>query len=488
MNANFLHSSAWRAQSTPRDTFFPISRQPSVLVPRTASYTDRFIPYRLCSSVFEALVKDEELLSHKAPVLLGEDSASCPSSETTATSSVYSSLLQMQILSEHNGDLESRIIPSVDTSTPKKKASINVLKYKSPRKRTIDVENQLNYSPLKQEKFQAPKVKPTRKIAHLPYKILDAPALVDDYYLNLLDWSSSNLVCIGLDSSVYVWSATTNKAYKIHEIFEGGSICSVSWNQRSTQLAVGESTGKLKLYDTETGKMVREMLGHSCRVGSVAWNGNVLSTGSRDRLVLTRDTRVAKHFVYKLGGHKQEICGLKWSMDENLLASGGNDNKLIVWNHKTQSEMSRFSDHTAAVKALAWSPHQHNVLASGGGKSDKTIKFWNMQTGKLMESVDTGSQVCNMMFSTNTNELLSTHGYSMNEICVWNYPTMQKLTTLTGHTSRVLYLGMSPDGENVVTGAGDETLRFWNVFPSKSNQNDDVFERCLLKPSSIDLR
>lgn len=42
---------------------------------------------------------------------------------------------------------------------------------------------------------------------------------------------------------------------------------------------------------------------------------------------------------------------------------------------------------------------------------------------------------------------------------------MQKIRTLTGHHYRVLYLSMSPDGENIVTGAGDETLRFWNIFP-----------------------
>lgn len=36
-----------------------------------------------------------------------------------------------------------------------------------------------------------------------------------------------------------------------------------------------------------------------------------------------------------------------------------------------------------------------------------------------------------------------------------------------GHTSRVLYLSMSPDGENIVTGAGDETLRFWNLNNTK---------------------
>jgi len=50
------------------------------------------------------------------------------------------------------------------------------------------------------------------------------------------------------------------------------------------------------------------------------------------------------------------------------------------------------------------------------------------------------------------------------------------MVTLTGHSSRVLFLAMSPSGETIVTGAGDETLRFWNVFPSlktstANNQN-----------------
>ena len=44
---------------------------------------------------------------------------------------------------------------------------------------------------------------------------------------------------------------------------------------------------------------------------------------------------------------------------------------------------------------------------------------------------------------------------------------MKKLAVLTGHTYRVLYLAMSPDGQTLVTGAGDETLRFWKVFPQK---------------------
>ena len=70
---------------------------------------------------------------------------------------------------------------------------------------------------------------------------------------------------------------------------------------------------------------------------------------------------------------------------------------------------------------------------------------------------------------------------------------MEKIATLTGHSYRVLYLAMSPDGSSVVTGAGDETLRFWNVFPkcrSKGATNDSVVGNgtSQLFPSNLDFR
>ena len=88
--------------------------------------------------------------------------------------------------------------------------------------------------------------------------------------------------------------------------------------------------------------------------------------------------------VRELCAHKQEVCGLKWSFDEKMLASGGNDNKLFVWDATHGSGNSggstiteplcSFTDHAAAVKAVAWSPHQHGLLASGGGTADRHIR------------------------------------------------------------------------------------------------------------------
>ena len=50
---------------------------------------------------------------------------------------------------------------------------------------------------------------------------------------------------------------------------------------------------------------------------------------------------------------------------------------------------------------------------------------------------------------------------------------MKKVATLIGHSHRVLYLATSPDGSTIVTGAGDETLRFWNVFPAIKEKGKD---------------
>ncbi len=63
--------------------------------------------------------------------------------------------------------------------------------------------------------------------------------------------------------------------------------------------------------------------------------------------------------------------------------------------------------------------------------------------------------MCNLLWSKNANEIVSTHGYSQNQIIAWKYPSMTKLATLTGHTMRVLYLACSPDGQTIVTGAGN---------------------------------
>jgi cell division cycle 20-like protein 1 (cofactor of APC complex) len=247
-------------------------------------------------------------------------------------------------------------------------------------------------------------------------------------------------------------------------------------------------SGRINLYDVETNQMVRYFdHAHVGRVGSISWNDAVLGTGGKDKCVREHDTRVGGRSaqIRCISFHKQEVCGLKYSFEggssQRMLASGGNDNKLAIWDARYVDSgappgevipLHKFSAHTAAVKAIAWSPHFTGVLASGGGTADRCIKVWSTQTGTMLSSMDTGSQVCGLVFSKSVQELVSTHGYSLNQICIWRAQNpkvhLHKIGTLQGHTLRVLYLGLSPDGSTIVTGAGDESLRFWSVWPGRS--------------------
>ena len=117
-----------------------------------------------------------------------------------------------------------------------------------------------------------------------------------------------------------------------------------------------------------------------------------------------RDVRDPSPTPFKQStGHRQEVCGLKWNgtASEPYLASGGNDNKVCIWDIRGATRgvgendppLWKFHEHTAAVKALAWDPHVSSTLATGGGTQDKHIRFWNTQSGKMLDKLDTGSQV-----------------------------------------------------------------------------------------------
>ena len=60
-------------------------------------------------------------------------------------------------------------------------------------------------------------------------------------------------------------------------------------------------------------------------------------------------------------------------------------------------------------------------------------------------------KVCALLWSTEYRELISSHGFARNEVTIWKYPTMTKVAELLGHTERVLYMAMSPDGSVVVS-------------------------------------
>ncbi|XP_073400614.1 cell division cycle protein 20 homolog [Dendrobates tinctorius] len=312
--------------------------------------------------------------------------------------------------------------------------------------------------------------KPSRYIPSMPDRVLDAPEIRNDYYLNLIDWSSQNLLAVALNDSVYLWNYLSGDIILLLQMENSEEyISSVSWIKEGNYLAVGTSNAEVQLWDVQQQKRLRNMVSHSSRVGSLSWNNHILSSGSRTGHIHHHDVRVAQHHVATLTGHTQEVCGLKWSPDGRYLASGANDNLVNIWScvqgdSGEFTPVQTFTQHQGAVKAVSWCPWQSNVLATGGGTSDRHIRIWNVCSGTCLNSVDTHSQVCSILWSTNYKELISGHGFAQNQLVLWKYPTMIRVTELKGHNSRVLSLAMSPDGSTVASAAADETLRLWKCF------------------------
>lgn len=112
--------------------------------------------------------------------------------------------------------------------------------------------------------------------------------------------------------------------------------------------------------------------------------------------------RVRKSVVSRVVAHSKRVCGLKWSMTGNLLASGGDDNVVYIWEASRMNStrfVHRFTNHMAAVKALAWCPYNYEVLASGGGTGDGCIKLWNIQQGTCITSTKAEAQVRLLLIS-----------------------------------------------------------------------------------------
>ena len=217
-------------------------------------------------------------------------------------------------------------------------------------------------------------------------RILDAPGLRADFYLNILDWSRGNVLAVALDATVYLWAAATATIRELLTVPEGAYVSALRFidEDGGQYLGVGLSTGAVEIWDTGKLARVRTIVYHTARVACLAWHAHLLASGSRDGHLLVSDVRARDHAKVALrAAHAYEICGLQWSPDGKWLASGGNDNVVNVWT-RAGALVRRLDQHTAAVKALAWCPAKPDLLATGGGSQDRCIRIFNVATGAMM--------------------------------------------------------------------------------------------------------
>lgn len=310
-----------------------------------------------------------------------------------------------------------------------------------------------------------------RKIPTAPERVLDAPSIVDDFYLNLVAWLRTNLIVIGLEDAVYVWNASLGSVGLLCET-PGRQVLSLRWSDDGSYISVGKDDGTIEIWDIETNSRLRTLAcGSAMRVAAHCWLLHLVTSGSKEGTISHSDVRVSAHLVgQRTNSHAAEVCSVEYRGDGQQFCSGGNDNMVAIWDARNMNgdALFRKTNHRAAVKAVAWCPFQSSLLATGGGTSDKTIHFWNTSTGARVNLIETESQISslNWGYAKGTGyEVVATHGYPSNSISLFNYPTLQKTGEIVqAHDLRILSGCLSPDAKTLATVLGDENLKFWPLF------------------------
>ena len=223
------------------------------------------------------------------------------------------------------------------------------------------------------------------------------------------------------------------------------------------------------------------------RIGVIAWRSNTVFTAGacNDSLSHFRTSHVGSFaFATCTASGGSEVCGMAYS-GNGLLATGHVDHTIRIWDSRTPARLLRtLSGHMATVRAIAFSPTDFNVLASGGGKADCTIRLWNAVTGQERQLCRTHAQVTELVFSPNGKEILASHGFSSTNLTLWNVLKLKQLTQMNKHGNGSVAVAASTDGRTVVSFGGDydeETVRYWELGWKPQPKCESGFELMQLR-------
>ncbi|MCA2957525.1 hypothetical protein, partial [Microcystis sp. M010S1] len=161
----------------------------------------------------------------------------------------------------------------------------------------------------------------------------------------------------------------------------------------------------------------------------------------------------------RLEGHDNSVLSVNFSPDGKTLVSGSDDKTIKLWNVETGKEIRTLYGHDNSVTSVNFSPDGKTLVS---GSDDNTIKLWNVETGQEIRTLyGHDSYVSSVNFSPDGKTLVS--GSYDKTIKLWDVETGQEIRTLYGHDNFVYSVNFSPDGKTLVSGSNDKTIKLWNV-------------------------
>ena len=163
--------------------------------------------------------------------------------------------------------------------------------------------------------------------------------------------------------------------------------------------------------------------------------------------------------VNTLQGHGNSVLSVAISPDGKTIASSGGDRTIKLWNLATGKAISLLNGHSQQVNVVVISPDGKTLVS---GSDDNTIKIWNLTTRKQIRTLQGHSDSVHALAISADSETLVT-GSDDNTIKIWDLATGEQIRTLAGHTFWVRSVAISPDGVILASGSFDKTIKIWNL-------------------------
>lgn len=267
------------------------------------------------------------------------------------------------------------------------------------------------------------------------------------------------LVTAGKDGTLKVWNASSSTLVRTIELDDGAA---VSLALSGSRAVTGHVDGAVVIWDYDKAEKVAQFKRNDAEVWSVTFAGtpNRVAASSHDWKVTLWDATSPAQPVHVLEAHDNAAQAVAFFASANgpMLATGGADKIVKLWNLDSMDQVRRYRGHRDFVTALAFSPNGR-MLASAG--LDGSIRLWSTASRGMYRSLNGHKgKIASLAFAPSGDRLVSAGEDGL--VRIWDVRRGRTSRTLTGNGGSVAAVQFSPDGQRIASAGDDGVVRLWN--------------------------
>jgi WD40 repeat protein len=250
-----------------------------------------------------------------------------------------------------------------------------------------------------------------------------------------------------------------------------------------TLTAAGFHMDKLVgVFDVHTGKRTLALAGHTeweADATAFSPDGKLLASTGTDKQILVWELATGK-LRHQLKNQPFRIAALAFSPDSATLAGGGGDKQVRLWDATTRELKSSFTPHGDWIATLAFAPNGKTIasascnwsfhrghdwaLPAGSSVEQSEWRLWDVDSGKLLRTVTATGRMLSVALAPGSTSLAC--GIDK-EVRLYNLSGDAAYRVVTRHDATVTSVAFSPDGEAVISGSHDQTVKRTNLATGK---------------------